>query len=428
MISELQLYIESQLANTGFHPSIFLFLMLGGFLASLLPCVYPLYPITAGILSNRQGKNKWIHPLLYYLGLASIYLLFGVIAGFTGGLFNRFLRYPETNLILAYLLFVLGLSSVELFHLPLFGKKNASTQNSSYVGSFFLGMGAGLLSSPCVGPVVVAVLLQIVTSSSGSLDIWTLVVTSLKMFFFGLGVGLPFLAIGVFGLSLPKSGKWMRYVQWLLGIVIFYFSYTYLLKAGAGFGWTEITTFQVFVLWILLLTTAFFLQNASDYLPVRMKSALALASLIVVSISLSAVVLKSNQFEKNSTIDESSWEDHENLRWYRTEQSAYDLSHEKKLPIFVDFYADWCTNCKEFQKLTISNATLNQTLKDQAILWKVYDTDPIFEKFANDPRFTELKIGLPFFLVLDANGEVLFKTTDYLDTKGMIGAIEGYGK
>lgn len=118
MISELQLYIESQLAGNGFHPTIFLLLALGGFLASLLPCVYPLYPITAGILGNRQGQNKWIHPLLYYFGLAFVYLLFGVVAGFTGGLFNQFLRYPETNLVLAYLLFILGLSSIEFVQLP----------------------------------------------------------------------------------------------------------------------------------------------------------------------------------------------------------------------------------------------------------------------------------------------------------------------
>ncbi|TGN11129.1 protein-disulfide reductase DsbD family protein [Leptospira ilyithenensis] len=425
MISELQLYIESQLAGNGIHPTIFLLLALGGFLASLLPCVYPLYPITAGILGNRQGQNKWIHPLLYYFGLAFIYLLFGVVAGFTGGLFNQFLRFPETNLVLAYLLFILGLSSIEFIQLPFFGKNAVSTQNSCYTGSFLLGMGAGLLSSPCVGPVVVAVLLQIVTASNGSLEILTLVVTSFKMFAFGLGVGLPFLAIGVFGLSLPKSGKWMRYVQWALAIVIFYFSYTYLLKAGAGFGWNETNTLEVFVLWTLLLTAAFFLQNPSDYLPVRMKSALALSSLIIVSISLLVAVSKSKGWSENPSLSESSWEDHENLRWYRTEKKVYDLSRKEKLPIFVDFYADWCTNCKEFQKLSLSDVTLNQTLKNNAILWKIYDTDPVFETFAIDPRFTELKIGLPFFLVLDENGTVLFKTTDYLDTKGMVGAVEG---
>ncbi|TGN17092.1 protein-disulfide reductase DsbD family protein [Leptospira idonii] len=430
MISELQLFIESQLSGNSFHPTAFFFLILGGFLASLLPCVYPLYPITAGILNSRIGKTKWLHPFVYYLGLATMYLLFGVIAAFTGGVFNQILRYPETNLILAYILFVLGMSSAELIYLPIFSQRSAGSHNSSYSGSFLLGMGAGLLSSPCVGPVVVSILLQIVTSQGNGIEFLTVLSTSLKMLAFGLGVGLPFLAIGVFGLSLPKSGKWMKYVQWLLALLIFYFSYTYLTKAGQIWGLSDAKIFQAFLLWIALLTFAYFAHsNSEQLLPVRMKSALAVASLCLTTVLLAVVLLQNGSSVSKGVLPESSEiEVSGNLNWHRSEAEVYSLAKKENKPVFIDFYADWCTNCKEFQKLTLADEELNQVLEKEAVLWKVYDTDPIFEIFSDDPRYAELKIGLPFFLVLDSQAGLIFKTNDYLDTKGMIEAIRRHNQ
>lgn len=117
---------------------------------------------------------------------------------------------------------------------------------------------------------------------------------------------------------------------------------------------------------------------------------------------------------------------HGNLEWFRSKEEVYRIAKETGKPIFIDFYADWCTNCREFQKLTLSNKEWNETFKNKAILWKVYDTDPIFEEFANNPNYPELKIGLPFFLILDANGKMIYKSNDYLDTKGMIETIQKF--
>ncbi len=87
------------------------------------------------------------------------------------------------------------------------------------------------MSSPCVGPVVVTVLVQLISNQNEGIQILSLLITSIKMLFFGLGLGLPFLLIGVFGFALPKSGKWMKFIQSFLSLLILYFSYTYLEKA-----------------------------------------------------------------------------------------------------------------------------------------------------------------------------------------------------
>lgn len=157
-------------------------LIAGGILASLLPCVYPLYPITVGIVRARgEGSPKILHPAIYYLGLITIYASFGLVAGFSGGAFNVILRYPIVNLALSILIFLLALGSLDLIHLPFFQSKEVKTAQGCG-GTFFLGMGAGLLSSPCVGPVVVAILLQI-TAGSGAISIDSVLLAAFKMFY-----------------------------------------------------------------------------------------------------------------------------------------------------------------------------------------------------------------------------------------------------
>lgn len=91
---------------SGEGPTTGWILVMGGILASLLPCVYPLYPITVGIVRARgEGSPKILHPAIYYLGLVATYSCFGLIAGFSGGAFNVILRYPIVNLGLSILIF-----------------------------------------------------------------------------------------------------------------------------------------------------------------------------------------------------------------------------------------------------------------------------------------------------------------------------------
>ena len=89
--------------------------------------------------------------------------------------------------------------------------------SSGVTGTFMMCLGAGLLSSSCVGPFVVSILVGLATQTE-NLSILTTLVAASKMLAFGLGLGIPFLLIGLFGVKLPKSGNWMKYVQWLLRV------------------------------------------------------------------------------------------------------------------------------------------------------------------------------------------------------------------
>ena len=105
-------------------------------------------------------------------------------------------------------------------------------------------------------------------------------------------------------------------------------------------------------------------------------------------------------------------EQHKNLQWHREFEEAKKIALKENKPIFIDFFAYWCANCLEFEKLSIKNEKLNQGLL-KAVLVKIYDTDPIFKKFRDNPLHRELKIGLPYFTILKPKGEFFWKGTQY---------------
>lgn len=390
-------------------------LFAAGLLAALLPCVYPLYPITAHVLQARGSQSSpWLHPLVYYAGLVVMYAIFGVIAGVTGGAFNQLLRLPVTNLVIAAMILVLGIAGLGWIHLPLFGNLRADRGPSGLTGTWVLGMAAGLLSSPCVGPVVVTLLLQI-TSGAQGMDAGIVLNSAVRMLVFGLGVGTPFLLIGVFGLKLPKSGRWMRLVQHVLGVVILYFAFAYYLKGMSSLGFSPAVVWGLPAGALAVALVVFYFRGGS----VHDRTSRALA----VGIAGSAVVLLALSWTGTGRLRaEAVFEKHANLTWHRVPEAAFVEAREKNKNIFVDFYADWCTNCVEFSRIAHEPGPLNQAL-GEAVLLKITDTDPAFLTYESDPRYAELRIGLPFFLVLSPSGSLIFKTNDYLAHERMMQAI-----
>lgn len=425
MFDQINSWVSDQLAaSTG--PSAFIFLFLGGVLASLLPCVYPVYPLTVNFLRNRKSNlGKFAHPLTYYGGLAAIYFGFGIIAALTGGAFNQVLQLPLANLTIGLLLFVMALATVDLLHLPFFGGE-IDSKNSGLGGTFIIGAGAGLLSSACVGPIVVSILIAIATGAS-DITLGLTLESAFKMMLFGMGVGIPVLLLGVFGLALPKSGKWMLYIQWIFAILIGYFAIGYLVKGLNGLGFNDqVATYITFGA-ILFMLAIYQIQTIQKSKQERTKTALYSLLGVVGFLTMASNVLPSQTvMGSNLTLSNSVSENIEQkgaLAWYLNKEAAYAKASETGKLVFVDFHADWCTNCKAFQEKTQKDAELNAALQN-AVLYKVYDTSPEFDKYRNDPRFPELKIGIPFFLITDASGNVLYKTNDFTRTEEMILFLE----
>jgi thiol:disulfide interchange protein DsbD len=423
-LSAMNSMIEGGLASSRGSLAAYGFLFLGGILASLLPCVYPLYPITATVVSSRStgARARWLHPSAYYTGLATIYALLGFIAGASGGAFNAVMRLPFVNLGLAVLFLVLALATAGFLHLEIFGSGSVGEARPGVVGTVLMGMAAGFISSSCVGPFVVSILVGIASQAQGFA--WGgAFLAGLKMLVFGMGVGAPFLLIGLFGARLPKSGEWMRYVQWVLGAMIVYFSYVYLEKGLSGYGFTTEVVRLIFFGALLFLLAAYKLQPGSTgferlpralYALLGIISVLSLARGILPATSASAAITTANSAGTGPAMQHVG-----NLNWYLKREDALTAAKATGKPIFVDFFGTWCANCKEFEKLTQSNPKLNGALGN-AVLLRIQDTVPEFKAWQSDKRFPELKVGLPFFVIMDGDGNLLYKTSDFTRVDEMI--------
>lgn len=217
--------------------SVYALIFLAGVLASLSPCVYPLIPITLGVLSRGKSGalEGFLRSLVFVLGIATMYAVLGALAATSGGLLGSALQSPVVVVIVACVFLVMGASMVGVFEMQLPG--NLSTKLSSvgrgrlkgsalsaYVGAFLMGSVAGIVAAPCVGPPLVAVLTFV--ASQGSLQSGLALLLT-----YALGLGLLFLFLGTFtGLvrKIPKSGNWMNVVKTLIGLAIIVLGGTYL--------------------------------------------------------------------------------------------------------------------------------------------------------------------------------------------------------
>jgi thioredoxin:protein disulfide reductase len=431
MFDSINDWVSSQLAaGAGIEGLLLLFV--GGVLASLLPCVYPLYPITVTILRGRNSRfGRAAHPLAYYAGLAAVYMSFGVIAAFTGGSFNTLVRTPAFNLGVGALMAALAGSLIGLLEFPVLQASggsgdDADEDDSRLLGTAAMGAGAGLLSSACVGPVVVSVLVALVVHAE-ALTVGVVASAAANMLLFGLGVGLPVVLIGVFGLALPRAGRFMIVIQWLFAGLIAYFALGYMGKGLVGLGLSEASAHAVEFGAAMVLLAALFLQDRERPLEERGRHAFlvlaAVAGFFVMARGLLPGLTVGGTSGAGASAGATSGEGElteveHGLTWHLDRDRAYEEAARTGKSVFIDFYGSWCSNCKAFQKRVASDDALREALAG-AVLLKVYDTAPLFALYRDDERFPELAVGLPFFLITDAKANVLYKTNDFTKTDEM---------
>ena len=206
-----------------YFPLALLLIFFFGFLTSFTPCVYPLIPITLAVLGANKERSKGhslIVSLSYVVGIAMTYAILGVIAAKTGQLFGSLISHPITIVVMSGLLFAMGLSLFGLFEIqaPSFIRNRSQNIGSGggVIGAFLSGTVAGIIASPCVGPVLVGILAYIAQTQNSWLGF-------ILLFTFAMGFGLLFIVLGTFSQllhKLPRSGNWMNRIKYFLGAVL----------------------------------------------------------------------------------------------------------------------------------------------------------------------------------------------------------------
>jgi cytochrome c-type biogenesis protein len=207
-----------------------------GLLTSLTPCVYPMIPITAGVIAGTAGElpSRWrvvSLTLVYVAGLALLYATLGLIAGMTGTLFGTISASPWARLAIGNLLLIFGLAMLDVF--PVSAPQRltswaAGLGGGSYPGVFLLGATSGIVAAPCGAPAFAAVLTWVSTTGSPALGF-------IYLFVFSIGMTALLVVVGVFSgvlARLPRSGRWMIWIKRAAGVLLLAMAQYYFVQTG----------------------------------------------------------------------------------------------------------------------------------------------------------------------------------------------------
>ncbi len=207
---------------------------LGGLLASLTPCIYPMLPITAGVIGHANVGGSRLRALLlscvYVLGMALTYASLGFFAAATGRFFGEVSTSPWTFLAVGNIVLFFALWMLEVFQLPSF-TSTGFTRKGGLLGIFAAGVSAALVGGPCTTPVLGALLAYTASSQNMALG-------ALLFFVFSLGLGTLLLAVGAFSgalTAMPRSGAWMVWIKKALGLFMLLTAEYFIFKAGTFF-------------------------------------------------------------------------------------------------------------------------------------------------------------------------------------------------
>lgn len=205
-----------------------------GVFVSFTPCVYPVIPLTLGVIGAKSAGSRakgFTLSLVYVLGMAVMYAALGAFAALSGKLFGQIGSSPVTYFVVANVCFFLGLSMLDVIHLPMLSlaPSSGAPKKGGYFNVFVVGMFAGLIVGPCTAPVLAALLVYVGSRANVAYGVSLL-------FVFGYGVGFLFILLGTFtGLlaAMPRSGVWLERVKKAFGwILIFAAEYLFIKMGG----------------------------------------------------------------------------------------------------------------------------------------------------------------------------------------------------
>jgi len=357
-------YSETDIIISKLSDQSFILTLLGffisGLLLSLTPCVLPMVPILSGIIISSNPQNSIRLTLSYVAGITFTYTLLGIIAGMTGTLLSSSLQ--NTNFILfdGFLYFIFAISMFGLFELTIPSNiqnkitnslNNFKLENSFNV--FVLGLISSLILSPCVAPPLAAAILYIGKSND-------LILGGGSLFFMSLGMSLPLLAIGIFSIKIiPKPGLWMLNIKRLLGFILLAMA-IYITRPLLS----ELVFFYSLFLILIISTIYFIWFNRKTTRNTNL--ILTIISLIIISLIIFQTKL---MWENPNHGPKQKFIPIHNV----VELKNYLTDTDKK-PIMLDFYADWCVACLEYEKFTFNSPSVINLL-DKFELLQVDVTD-----------------------------------------------------
>lgn len=387
--------------------------LLGGFLAFLMPCIFPMVPLTVSYFTKRAGsKQKGIgQALIYGLSIIVIYVTLGLLITilFGSSKLNELSSSGIFNILFFLLLVVFAISFFGAFEITLpssfVNKIDQKADNSKGLGGiFFMAASLALVSFSCTGPIIGTLLVQ--ASAKGEI-----LAPAIGMFGFALALALPFTLSAIFpGFlnSMPKSGGWLNSVKVCLGFLELALALKFLSAADLVWHWGWFDREVFLVLWIVIFAMlGFYLlgklkfshDSTLNYIsvprlllaivsisfavymvpglwgaPVKVLSGLAPpmhTQDFILSSDGSSVSQSSLDFPKKVKYDEVLHPPHGFNVFFDLDEGV-EFAKKMNKPIMLDFTGHTCVNCRKMEDDIWIDQEVGRIIKEKYVLIQLY--------------------------------------------------------
>jgi len=390
--------VEENAADSGLF-NIFLLGFLGGLVALLTPCVFPMIPLTVSFFTKRsKTRQEGVrNATLYGLFIFLIYVILSLPFHFLDSLDPEILNNISTNVILNVVFFLIFI----FFAFSFFGyyeitlpsafssKADSRAGTGNVLGIFFMALTLSIVSFSCTGPILGSLLAGSLSGDGGAMQL------TVGMGGFGLALALPFALFALFPNwlnSLPKSGGWLNTVKVVLGFLELALAFKFLSNADLVKHWGLLKR-EIFIgLWIVIgfLLTAYlfgFIRFKHDDPKEKISPVRKIIGLITLAFTLYLLPGVTNTSWANLTLISgfppplyySVYEKPDDcvlgLNCTRDYEKGLVMAREQQKPILIDFTGYACVNCRRMEENIWSRPDVYALMKDKFIVISLYVDD-----------------------------------------------------
>jgi thioredoxin:protein disulfide reductase len=375
-LRSVQDQIADQLSAGGLWLNIAFFFS-AGLLLAFTPCVFPMIPILSGVIAGQGAKietrRAFSLSATFVLAMAVAYTAAGVIVGLSGENVQVLLQNPWVIAIFAGVFVALALSMFGFYDLQMpsavqtrLSAVSGRRESGTFIGAGIMGVLSALIVGPCVTAPLIGALLYIAHTGDALLG-------GAALFSLSLGMGAPLLVIGTsLGKFIPRVGGWMAVIKGIFGVLLLGVAVWLLARI--------LPASLTMVLWALLLIVSSIYMGAFDAVCggasnwLRLRKGLGLAMSVYGAVLLVGAAagghdplrplkgVLATDAARDSGLDFKPIKGVDGLR-----RAIADARAQNK-PVMLDFYADWCVSCKEMEKYTFNDPSVQATLRGAILL------------------------------------------------------------
>ena len=453
--------LKKESIRSGFYEYLNLFVLgfLGGLIALLTPCIFPMIPLTVSFFIKNSNGNGIINAILYGFFIVLIYILLSAPFHLFDFINPQILNNLSTNVtvnILFFLIFIFFAFSFFGFYdisLPSsWSNKTDSFSSNNFIGIFFMALTLAIVSFSCTGPILGSLLVGSITNESNPIEL------TLAMSGFGFALALPFSILSVFPSILskiPSSGIWMKNIKVILGFLELALAFKFLSNADLVSHW-NILPREIFIfIWFLLaILISLYLFGVYKF-PGEKKRSINLSQKVsgsmffVISLwILSGLNYNFNEMKilsgllppKFYSINSDENDCPLNLNCYKEFDEGRKISEVENKPILLDFTGWACVNCRKIEQNVWSIKKIYDLISNEFILISLYvddrkrllDEEQFVYKFKNGKIKNIKTIGdkwstfqainfssasQPYYILLYPDGKIINSPIQYTDSE-----------